>query len=144
MRTQSFARNVVVAIVMAIALVIGAPGATRAQPSPDDGPFETYAAYLAALQSARTIEDLAPWLAASSRAMIDETPADERPMLFGMLQAMGANLKDVELSGVTVDGAKASLDVTASLDSSAMAGTIKLVREDGAWRIESEGWRGGM
>ncbi len=115
-----------------------------AQPAPDKGPGQTYVAYRAAVQKAKAIEDLAPWLAKESRAMIDETPADERPMLFGMLQDMSGAMTDLKIVSEKIDGETAELAVEATADGAKTKGTVTMRKEDGAWRLVTERWHSGM
>ena len=74
-----------------------------------------------------------------SRARAAATPADERG--FEVLKAYGA-LLEVAVLKETVTGDSAIVEATAvqMSDGGAVRGTIQLVREDGAWRIQQEKW----
>src|SRR5262245_47965137 len=45
---------------------------------------EFYQAYRKAFAKAQKVEDIMPMMAASQRAKMEKTPADERKMMFGM------------------------------------------------------------
>jgi hypothetical protein len=56
-----------------------------------------------------------------------------------MLKMMApANLK---LTGLSVDGEKATLEATGDFDGSATYGKVLLEREDGAWKVAGQSWK---
>jgi len=102
-------------------------------------PTATYVAYRAAFERAKAVDELLPFMDRASRARAAATPADERG--FEVLKAYGA-LLEVAVLKETVTGDSAIVEATAvqMSDGGAVRGTIQLVREDGAWRIQQEKW----
>ena len=104
-------------------------------------PTETYVSYRAAFEKAKATDDLMPFLDRASRARVEATPVDERRNGFAVLTAYG-ELLEVAVLEETVTGDSAVVEATAVQvsDGGSVRGTIQLVREDGAWRIQQEKW----
>ena len=128
-------RVVTLALVLAIALPALA-GAEQAAQSAS----EFYQAYRKAFAKAQKVEDILPMMAAPRRAQMEKTPADERKMMFGMLKEMTAAQGDVKITKETPTANGAELSVTAKDGT----GTVTLVKEGGAWKLDKESWKGKM
>ena len=127
--------RVAVAVVVALAL-----GAISAQAQKQTG-TEFYLAYKAAFDKAKKIEDIYPYMAAKRLAQMKETPADDRAMMFDMIKSMGA-MTGVKVLKETPTAAGATLDVEGvGEDKSKQTGTISLVKEAGAWKVDNESWK---
>jgi hypothetical protein len=69
---------------------------------------------------------------------METTPADERKMMFEMLKEMTAAQGDVKVGKETPTATGAELAVTAKDGT----GTVTLVKEGGAWKLDKESWKG--
>ena len=79
-------------------------------------------------------------MAASRRAQVEKTPADERTMMFEMLKEMTAEQGAVKVVKETPTANGAELAVEAKNGT----GTITIVKEGGGWKLDKESWKGKM
>jgi hypothetical protein len=115
-------------------------GAISAQAQKQTG-TEFYVAYRAAFDKAKKIEDIYPFMAAKRLAEMKATPAEDRAMMFDMIKGMGA-MTSVKVLKETPTATGATLDVTGvGEDKSKQTGTISLVKEAGAWKVDGESWK---
>jgi hypothetical protein len=129
-----FIRTVTVAIV---SCAVGV-AALQAQ-KPAQTASEFYLAYNATMAKAKSIDELLPFMSKQRVDQVKGTPADERAMMFDMVKEMAA--KNVKVAKETPSAAGATLEVTGSDPTGgAMKGTITLVKEAGAWKIDKESW----
>ena len=127
--------RVAVAVVVALSL-----GAISAQAQKQTG-TEFYLAYKAAFDKAKKIEDIYPFMAAKRLAEMKATPAEDRAMMFEMIKGMGA-MTGVKVLKETPTATGATLDVEGvGEDKSKQTGTISLVKEAGAWKVDKESWK---
>ena len=124
---------------LGLALTFAAPAMAGAEQAPQSA-TEFYQAYRKAFAKAQKVEDLLPMMAASRRAEMQKTPADERTMMFGMLKEMTAEQGEVKVLKETATANGAELSVQAK-DST---GTVTIVKEGGAWKLDKESWKGKM
>ena len=121
---------------MMVAFVFAATSMTFAQT--EKTPSQTYMEYHAALQKAKKIEDILPFMTAARRKEAASMPADMKSGMIGMIQEMGIQpgfkvvKEDKTATGATlmlegVDKSKTKTSVT-----------VTMVREAGAWKIEKE------
>jgi hypothetical protein len=61
--------------------------------------------------------------------------------MFGLMQALRA--KNVKITGGTIDGNTATLLATGKDDSGTTTGTITMIKEGGAWKVQQEEWKSG-
>ena len=102
---------------------------------------EFYLAYKAAFDKATKIEDIYPFMAAARLAEMKATPAEDRKMMFEMIKSMGA-MTGVKVLKETPTATGATLDVEGvGEDKSKQTGTITLVKEAGAWKVDKESWK---
>jgi hypothetical protein len=128
-----------VALVCAVALpALAQPAASYKNGS------EFYLAYRVAFDKATSIDELLPWVAKERREVIAKAPAEERKEGFDMMK-MFDDRRGVTVVKETPSATGAELLVEGiSAESQAKAtGVITLVKEDGAWRIVRESWKGG-
>ena len=121
---------------LGLALAIAVPtlaGAGQTSQSASD----FYQAYRKAFAKAQKMEDLLPFMAAGRRKQMEGTPADERTMMFGMLKEMTAEQGDVKIVKETATANGAELAVEAKDGT----GTVTLVKEGGAWKLDKESWK---
>ncbi len=114
------------------------PPVLKGTPLPAGGgePGKAYMAYLKLLAAG----DMKAFLGAVSAAHAKEASSDpDFKKLFPLLQAMQA--KNVKITKGTVDGNSATLLATGKEDDQASNGTITMVKEGGAWKVEKEEWK---
>ena len=120
---------------LGLALTFAVPAMAGAEQAPQSA-TEFYQAYRKAFAKAQKVEDLLPMMAASRRAEMQKTPADERTMMFGMLKEMTAEQGDVKVLKETATKTGAEL----TLETKAEKGTATIVKEGGAWKLDKESW----
>lgn len=127
------------ALVCALAVpALAQPAATYKNAS------EFYLAYRVAFDKATSIDELLPWVAKERREVISKAPAAERKEGFEMMK-MFDDRRSVKVVKETPSATGAELQVEGvSAESQAKAtGVITLLKEDGAWKIVRESWKGG-
>jgi hypothetical protein len=124
---------------LGLVLAIAAPALPSAEQASQSA-SEFYQAYRKAFAKAQKIEDLLPMMAASRRAQVEKTPADERAMMFGMLKEMTAEQGDVKVVKETPTANGAELAVQAKDGT----GTVTIVKEGGGWKLDKESWKSKM
>lgn len=91
---------------------------------------------------AKDIDSLKPYLSQNAIAKIKASPESDRPMMFGMMQAMTPHKLHVDSE--KIDGSTATLSVSEQSTANEMTekttGTIQLVREGNDWKIEKEAY----
>ena len=100
-----------------------------------------YTEYRAAFDKAKKVEELLPYMSAQRRKQVESTPAAERAKMFEAIKIMGA-LSSVKITkeARTGDGATLSVDALDS-DKAKTTGTITLVKEGGAWKVDKESFK---
>jgi hypothetical protein len=129
-------RIVTGSVLMVVAFLFAA--STTAVAQTEKTPSQTYMEYHAALQKAKKIEDILPFMSAAKRKEAASMPADMKSGMIGMIQELGIQpgfkvvKEDKTATGATlmlegVDKSKSKTSVT-----------VTMVREAGAWKIEKE------
>jgi len=126
-------------LTLGLVLALAAPALARAEQPPQSA-TEFYQAYRKAFAKAQKIEDLLPMMAASRRAQVEKTPAEDRKMMFGMVKEMTAEQGEVKVVKETATANGAELAVQAKDGT----GTVTLVKEGGGWKLDKESWKGKM
>jgi hypothetical protein len=99
-------------------------------------PGKAYAVYLKNLIAG----DMKAFLSGVSAARAKEASSDpDFKKLFPLLQAMQPS--GVKITGGAIDGNSATLLATGKDGDNVSRGTITMVRENGAWKIEKEDWK---
>jgi hypothetical protein len=128
-------------LILAIAGMIGSVPAFADSSSPT----EAYMKYRAALLAANKVEDIEPMLSKNGVNQINQTPDKDKPMMFNLIQVMTPHDVKVLSESVTGDAATLTLSgVTEPPGSKAKettSGSVKLVKEDGAWKVDKEDWQ---
>lgn len=126
--------------IVLLAVLVAVAGAPIGAQSASQTPTQFYMAYRTAFDKAKTVADIRPFQSKSVKAQVDATPAAERAEMFEMIKMMGA-LTGVKVVKETVTAGGATLQVEAlDSDKAKTKGTITLVKEDGAWKIDKEKW----
>jgi hypothetical protein len=128
-----------------LVLVIAVGGATLAAQTSKapaaQTPSQVYMTYRAAFDKATKVDDIKPFQSKAVRAQMDATPAKDRAEFFKMMKAMGA-MKSVKVSKETLTPTGATLLVDAINPGNVkMTCEVTLVKEDGAWKVDSENWK---
>jgi hypothetical protein len=105
-------------------------------------PTATYASYREAREKARGFDDLFPFMDQATRAKVEAAPPEHRERGFQMGRAM-SEVVDVTIAGETVTGdtAVVEADGVQAISGSDAHGTVRFVKEDGAWKIAQESWK---
>lgn len=129
-------------VLVAVAVLV-ATSAWGQTPRPAAAPqtaSQFYLEYRAAFEKAKTIEALLPYMSAPRRKQIeDETPADRKEM-FDMIKTFDTTT-GIKVTKETKTAAGATLDVTGTDEGKPRTGTITIVREGAAWKIDRESWK---
>ena len=120
-------------LVMILAAAVSA-GAQTAEKTAS----QFYTEYRAAFDKAKAVEEILPYMSAERRKQVESTPAAERKKMFGMIKMMGTltNVKILK-EARTADGATVTVEALDS-DKAKTTGTITLVKENGAWKVDNE------
>ena len=121
------------------ALLVGLAWTSLAA-SPAKSPTQSYLDFHAALEKAKTLDEVLPYLSAAYRSMLESQPKSDRPVWLGRLKDM-SNGKDLKITKETINGDACTLEGTAtSAKGNAMRGKISMVKEGGSWKLDEEGW----
>jgi hypothetical protein len=137
-------RATITACATALLMMAVAVSAVRAQAPAAGAETATqfYMRYLTAFDKATKIEDVLPFMSDDMRKQIDGTPADQRPQMFGMLKMMAGMNTGIKVTKETRTARGATLTAQAvDPDKKPVAGTIDIVRENGAWKLSKESWQ---
>jgi hypothetical protein len=107
---------------------------------------EFYLAYRVAFDKATSIDELLPWVAKGRREQISKAPASERKEAFAMIKMFDDRIgvKVVSETPSALGGAELQVEGISAESRAKATGVITLVKEDGAWKIERENWKGTM
>ena len=131
---------------VSVIVVLGLSVAAWAQPAATyKSGGEFYMAYRAAFAKAKTIDEILPWMTKARRDQVGKTPAGERAQMFGMIKEMDdhTNIKVVK-DTPSPTGAELQVEAMSSGSKTKATGTITLVKEAGAWKLDQESWKSGM
>jgi Na+-translocating ferredoxin:NAD+ oxidoreductase RnfG subunit len=103
-------------------------------------PTQTYLEYHAAVAKAKTLDEVLPFLSAMYRSMLESRPKEDRPRWLANLKD-GDDIKDLKITKESVDGDKGTVEATGiSAHGNAVHGKIIMVKEGGAWKLDSSSW----
>jgi len=113
------------------------PAAPKGKPLPSDGgePARAYKAYLKTIQGGNLTQIRNAVSSERSKQVADKDLKEMIPML----QAMAP--KDLKITGGAIDGDHATLIATSKDGGETMNGTITMLKEGGAWKVEQESWK---
>jgi hypothetical protein len=99
-----------------------------------------YTAYRVAFDKATKIDELLPLMSKKTNDQVAETPAAERGKAFEFIKMVGT-VTDVKIlkEAKTADGATLTVEALDS-DKKKTTGTVKVIKEGGAWKLDSESW----
>jgi Domain of unknown function (DUF4878) len=132
--TKSYrAVSLTLALCAAVALIV--PAAAQSKTA-----SQFYIDYRAAFDKATKIDDVLPYMSKQRADQVAATPADERAKMFEMIKMIGA-ITEVKILKETKTAEGATLTVEAlDPDKKKTTGTVKLVKEGGAWKLDGESW----
>jgi hypothetical protein len=101
-----------------------------------------YMRYRTAFDKARSFAEIAPYMSSRSRKDTESRSAGDQKKIFGFAKMVGSALNQkVVKEEKTADGATLTVEGIEPMDKTTKTtGTIKLVRENGAWKLDSESW----
>ena len=99
-----------------------------------------YMDYRVAFDKATKIDDVLPYMSKQRVDQVAATPADERAKMFEMIKMMGT-LTEVKVlkEAKSADGATLTVEAV-DPDKKKTTGTIKVIKEGDAWKIDGESW----
>jgi hypothetical protein len=130
-------RNLQWAIVAVTILAFAAPSFVQTQSKTGT---QFYMEYVAAFAKAKGIEEIFPYMAAENRKQAEATPKAERDKMFEMIKMLGhTDIKVLKEEAGPSGGATLSVEGIDS-DKKKSTGTVTLIKEGGAWKIQKESW----
>jgi hypothetical protein len=130
-------KNLFVWLAAVMAIAVSVPVA--AQPASQTA-SEFYVAYRAAMAKAKAVEDLTPLMSKEMRAKIESTPAAERPKMFEFIKMMSSSMTNVKVLKETQTAEGVTLTVEGMDGKEKMNGQVRVVKENGAWKMGRESW----
>ena len=129
---------------MAAAGLLVLATAALASAAPPATPAEAYRAYRKAFDQAKAFEDLWPFMDKATLARAKAAPPKEAQGLFLLIKGL-SDVKNVQVVKETVTGDSAVLEVAGDNAGTGdrSRATVRLVREDGVWKVQQESWTGG-
>ncbi|MBX9689207.1 MAG: hypothetical protein K2X27_21035 [Candidatus Obscuribacterales bacterium] len=111
-------------------------------------PKETYLKYRSALLSAKTVNEIMPFMCKKVQSEIESTPQDMKPMIFGLIKETTPS--SVQVISEEIDGDSANLKLSSAGSQTPppgaksikedTKGSVKLLKENGVWKIDKESW----
>jgi hypothetical protein len=100
-----------------------------------------YVQYRKAFDAAKKVEDIYPFMAAARKKQMEDTPAKDRAEMFEMIKMMSV-LTNVKVTKETAGANGGTTLTVTALDSDKKPtyGTITVLREAGAMKIDKESW----
>jgi hypothetical protein len=100
-----------------------------------------YMDYRTAFDKATKIDDVLPYMSKQRADQVAATPADERAKMFEMIKMMGA-LTEVKIlkEAKTPEGATLTVEAL-DPDKKKTTGTVKVIKEGDAWKLDGESWK---
>ena len=115
-------------------------------------PEQAYRPYHQAMLDAKTYNHVTPYLVAKAVKEMEDTAAEERKMMFGMLKDLCP--KDVRIVSSQIDGEKASLKLVIGDGKPVVvdrpifgktkeetSGECTMLVEGGQWKVDKESWK---
>ena len=101
-------------------------------------PLEFYREYLGVLAKAKSLEPLLPYYTSELATGLARMPKD---MQGNYLKMNARKLTDLKVIKQSVDANKAVFEMTAKTeDGRSTSGTVTLVKEKGAWKVDDDAW----
>jgi hypothetical protein len=124
-----------IALASCLAVSLSAPVLAQTQTA-----SQFYTAYRVAFDKATKIDELLPLMSKKTNDQVAETPAAERGKAFEFIKMVGT-VTDVKIlkEAKTADGATLTVEALDS-DKKKTTGTVKVIKEGGAWKLDSESW----
>lgn len=130
-------RRPLAAAALLCSLLPAAPAAAQARAR---GPAEAYLAAVAVVRRAKGFDPILPHLSAQYRSDVENQDDAGRQSFFAYFKASLAQT-DVVILKETVEGDVAALEASGrDAAGGRVVGTIEMVREDGAWRLDDYTW----
>ena len=129
---------------MTVACLLVLAAAAFGSAAPAGTPAEAYRAYRKAFDQAKAFEDLWPFMDKATLARARAAPPREAQGLFLLIKGL-SDVRNVQVVKETVTGDTAVLEAAGDNAGTGQKSraTVKLVKEDGVWKIQQESWTGG-
>lgn len=108
-------------------------------------PKDTYLKYRAALANAKEVKEISTFLCKKANRQINETPENDKAMMFEMMKEMTPN--EVQVVSEETKDEHATLKLTGNEPRPAdksikekIEGTVTFIKENGEWKIDKESW----
>ena len=121
--------------------LLPAIGTGEAVQSDTASPSAFYRAYRSAFETAKTLDDVVPYLAREARELVARLSTDDRRRMFDTLKIMSL-MRDVTIVEEVEGGEEVLLSVEAlQPEGGWLEGVVVLTREDSVWKVVRETWR---
>ena len=133
--TQKFA-----AVPLALAMATTAVAQTAATAKTAS---EYFLQYHKAMSTAKSIEDLRPYMDAEQQKEMDKSPKAEQEMGVKMISGMYADFSDLKVVKESAKGSVTTLDLTATHgpEKTEGTGTVEVSKDEAGWHVDSEVWQ---
>ena len=131
------------ALALALGLATTALAQTKAPAAKTASDY--FLQYHKMMSSAKSIDDLRPFMDADQQKEMDAAPKAEQEMGVKMISGMYADITDVKVVKETAKGSTYTLDLTAvqASDKVAGTGTVEISKDNAGWHVDSEVWKFG-
>ena len=120
--------------------VAQAPPAAPAAPAKPKTPSQAYLDYVAAVQKAKTLDEVLPLLSKQYRTNLQTVPKPNQPIWLNRIKE-AADYSNLKVTKETITGEKAVLDATGTnKDLKPMKGKITMVKEGTDWKFDEVFW----
>ena len=104
-----------------------------------DPPSQAYAAYSKAVMKG-DVKEFKKYFPSENLAML---PKDEKELVLGLEFIQDTMMTKMEILDSTISGDTAVLTIKGSRGLSTADGTVKMVKENGSWKVSEESWNAG-
>lgn len=132
MKTQ----RTIVTILLALGTLLTCAAPLRAE----DSPSQVFRAYRAAVKSAKTLQELYPFLSAMSRSQAEVLSDADKVMKLSEMQLHAPDRIMVKSEKIKGDTAKLAVEGLYEFHGLRRKCDVVLVKEEGAWKIDREAW----
>ena len=102
----------------------------------DSAPAKAYTAYANAIWKG-DIEEFKKYVPSENLKLI---PKDEKEIVLGLEFVQDTMMTNIEILDSKISGENAELKMTGNRGIDKADGTVKMVREDGSWKVTEESW----
>jgi len=133
-----------VALLLATVVSVGtaAPQSTASAPAPkNETATEFYQRFRAVVDKAKSIDEVKPFWSTELISQFNTMPPAEQATTLDRVKQIESHFTGLKVVKETSTGSGAHIALEAFDEKTPMIGTVDLVKEQGAWKIESAEWR---